>query len=60
MSKTIDRPNVVIHPPIAWAFALVAGLGVDWLYPLLLVPTTVPRVWVVVYFGYKSRVRRWL
>ena len=46
MSETIDRPNVVIHPPVAWALAFVVGLGVDWLYPLQFVPTTVPRAWV--------------
>jgi len=46
MSETTDRPNVVIHPPVAWALAFVVGLGVDWLYPLQFVPTTVPRAWV--------------
>jgi len=46
MSEIIDRPNVVIHPPIALAIAFVAGLVVDWLYPLPFVPTSVPRVWV--------------
>ena len=46
MSETIDRSNVVIHPPFAWALALVAGLGVGWLSPLQFVPTAVPRAWV--------------
>jgi protein-S-isoprenylcysteine O-methyltransferase Ste14 len=46
MSETIDKPNVVIHPPVAWALAFVVGLGVDWLYPLQFVPTSVPRTWV--------------
>ena len=46
MSETIDKPNVVMHPPIAWALAFVAGLGVGWLYPLRFVPTSVPRTWV--------------
>ena len=46
MSETIDKPNVVIHPPVAWALAFVVGIGVDWLFPLRFVPTSVPRVWV--------------
>ena len=46
MSETIDRPNVVMHPPIAWALAFVVGLGVCWLYPLRFVTTSVPRAWV--------------
>ena len=46
MNETIDRSNVVIHPPVAWALAFVAGLGVDWFYPLQFVPMAVPRAWV--------------
>ena len=46
MSETIDRPNVVMHPPIAWALAFVVGLGVGWLYPLRFLPTSVPRAWL--------------
>jgi hypothetical protein len=45
MSEAIDRSNVVIHPPIAWAIAFVVGLGVNWLYPLPFV-TSLPRAWV--------------
>jgi protein-S-isoprenylcysteine O-methyltransferase Ste14 len=46
ISETTDSANVVIHPPIAWGIAFVVGLAVDWLYPLPLVPASVPRVWV--------------
>ena len=46
MAETVDRPNVVIPPPIAWALAILAGLGVGWLYPLQFVPTSIPRAWV--------------
>jgi protein-S-isoprenylcysteine O-methyltransferase Ste14 len=46
MSETFDRPNVVIHPPIAWALAFVVGLAVGWLYPLRFVPTSVSRAWI--------------
>ena len=45
MAETVDRPNVVIPPPIAWALAILAGLGVSWLYPLQFVPTSIPRAW---------------
>lgn len=46
MSETDDRPNVIVHPPIAWALAVVAGLALNWLYPLRFVPANVPRVWI--------------
>jgi len=46
MSETVDRSNVVIHPPIAWALAIVVGLAVDWLYPLRFVPAPVPHAWI--------------
>jgi protein-S-isoprenylcysteine O-methyltransferase Ste14 len=41
-----DNANVIIHPPIALALAFVAGLGVDWIYPLPFVPSGVPHAWV--------------
>jgi protein-S-isoprenylcysteine O-methyltransferase Ste14 len=46
MSETLDRSNVVIRPPAAWALAVVAGLGADWLYPLPFISIAVPRAWV--------------
>ena len=46
MAETVDRPNVVIPPPIAWALAIVVGLGLGWLYPLQFVPASIPRAWV--------------
>jgi protein-S-isoprenylcysteine O-methyltransferase Ste14 len=46
MAETIDRPNVLIPPPIPWALAILAGLVVGWLYPLQFVPTSIPRAWV--------------
>jgi protein-S-isoprenylcysteine O-methyltransferase Ste14 len=30
----------------SWALAIVAGLGVGWLYPLQFVPTSIPGGWV--------------
>jgi protein-S-isoprenylcysteine O-methyltransferase Ste14 len=46
MSQDTDNSNAIIHPPIAWALAFVAGLGVDWLYPLRFVPASVSGPWV--------------
>jgi protein-S-isoprenylcysteine O-methyltransferase Ste14 len=46
VSETRDAANVIIPPPVAWALAFVAGLGVDWFYPLPFVPPAVPRAWV--------------
>jgi protein-S-isoprenylcysteine O-methyltransferase Ste14 len=46
MGEAVDNANVLIHPPIAWALAIVAGLGVGWLLPLPFVPTPIPHAWV--------------
>ena len=46
MSESPDTSNAIIRPPIAWAIAILAGAGVDWLYPLRFVPASVPRIWV--------------
>jgi protein-S-isoprenylcysteine O-methyltransferase Ste14 len=46
MAETVDRSNVVIPPPIAWILAILAGLVAGWFYPLLFVPTSIPRAWV--------------
>ena len=46
MGERDDASNAVIHPPIAWALAIVAGLGGGWLYPLRFVPPTIPRIGV--------------
>ena len=42
MGETVDTAKVVIQPPIAWALAIIAGLGVGWLYPLRFVPAPIP------------------
>jgi protein-S-isoprenylcysteine O-methyltransferase Ste14 len=46
MNQDTDVSNAVVRPPVAWALACVAGLGVDWLYPLRFVPTSVPAAWI--------------
>jgi protein-S-isoprenylcysteine O-methyltransferase Ste14 len=42
----MDNANAVVRPPIAWALAFAAGLGLDWLYPLPFVPASVPGGWI--------------
>lgn len=46
MTDTPDAPNVAIHPPIAWALAIVVGSGANWLLPLRFVPTPIPHRWI--------------
>jgi protein-S-isoprenylcysteine O-methyltransferase Ste14 len=46
MNDPIDAPNVVVHPPIAWAVAVLTGLGLGWLLPLHFIPTSVPHAWI--------------
>jgi len=46
MNQDTNVANAVVRPPVAWVLAFVAGLGVDWLYPLRFVPTSVPADWI--------------
>jgi protein-S-isoprenylcysteine O-methyltransferase Ste14 len=46
MVETVDRSNVIIRPPIAWALAIVAGVAAGWLYPWRFVPGSIPHAWV--------------
>ena len=46
VSAIIDKPNVIIPPPIAWGLAFIVGLGIDWLFPLRFVPAPIPRIWI--------------
>ncbi|NLS04740.1 isoprenylcysteine carboxylmethyltransferase family protein [Rhizobium sp. P32RR-XVIII] len=41
-----DSSGAVIRPPIAWALAVIAGLALDWVYPLPFLPAAVPRGWL--------------
>jgi protein-S-isoprenylcysteine O-methyltransferase Ste14 len=41
-----DNANAAVRPPIAWALAILAGLGLDWVYPLPFLPASVPAAWV--------------
>jgi len=46
MSDTADNAQVVIHPPVAWALAVIAGLALDWVVPVSFLPAGVPGHWI--------------
>ncbi len=46
MRHDTDTSNAIVHPPIAWALAILVGFGADWLYPLPFLPAAIPRVWI--------------
>lgn len=41
-----DSSGAAVRPPIAWVLAAVAGLVLDWLYPLPFLPAAVPAGWL--------------
>jgi protein-S-isoprenylcysteine O-methyltransferase Ste14 len=42
MNDTADSAQVRIRPPLAWVFAVIAGLVLDWLVPLRFLPPNLP------------------
>lgn len=44
MSDQPDAPDVVIHPPIALAIALVLAFALNWFWPLPFVPPAIPHI----------------
>lgn len=46
MTDAPDNAQVVIPPPIAWALAFLAGLGIDWIYHLAFMPASLPHAWI--------------
>jgi hypothetical protein len=46
MSDAADNSNALVRPPVALLLAFVGGLGIDWLYPLRLVPADISGGWV--------------
>ncbi len=46
MTGTNDAPQVVVHPPIALMLGLIAGFGLNWLYPLPFVSPSLPHIWI--------------
>ena len=45
MDNTPDTAQVIIRPPLAWAFAIIAGLALNWLVPLPFLPVDLPAGW---------------
>lgn len=41
-----DNSGAVIRPPIAWGIAVIAGLALDWIYPLPFLPGGMPAGWL--------------
>ena len=46
MDNTADTAQVIIHPPIAWGLAVIAGLEFNWLVPLRFLPADLPVGWL--------------
>lgn len=46
MSNAADNPGVLIHPPIAWGLAMIAGFALRWLAPLPFLPAGMPTAWL--------------
>ena len=46
MADMADTAHVIIRPPLAWGFAVLAGFGLDWLVPLPFLPDDLPTGWL--------------
>ena len=46
MNDTADTAQVIIRPPLAWGLAVIAGLAINWLVPLPLLPVDLPTGWL--------------
>ena len=46
MDDTAGTAQVIIRPPLAWGLAVIAGLALDWLVPLPLLPADAPAGWL--------------
>ena len=46
MDDTADTAQVIIHPPVAWGLAVIAGLALNWLVPLPFLPADLPVGWL--------------
>ena len=46
MDDTADTAQVIIHPPVAWGLAVIAGLALNWLVPLPFLPADLPAGWL--------------
>ena len=46
MDDRADAAQVIIRPPLAWGLAVIAGLALNWLAPLPLLPADLPAGWL--------------
>lgn len=46
MDETVDTAQVIIRPPLAWGFSVVAGLALNSLVPLQFLPADSPAGWL--------------
>jgi protein-S-isoprenylcysteine O-methyltransferase Ste14 len=46
MDDTPDTAQVIVRPPLAWGFAIIAGLALNWLVPLVFLPAGLPAGWL--------------
>ena len=46
MDDTADTAQVIIHPPVAWGLAVIAGLALNRLVRLPFLPTDLPAGWL--------------
>ena len=41
-----DHADVAIHPPILWVLLVLGGIGVNYLFPIELLPPSMPNEWL--------------
>lgn len=41
-----DSSGAVVRPPLVWVLTAIAGIALDWLYPLPFMPAAVPASWL--------------
>jgi protein-S-isoprenylcysteine O-methyltransferase Ste14 len=46
VADTADTANIIVHPPVAWGLAVIAGLALKWLVPLPFLPPNLPAGWI--------------
>jgi protein-S-isoprenylcysteine O-methyltransferase Ste14 len=46
MDDTTDTAQVIVRPPLMWGLAVIAGLALNWLIPLRLLPADLPAGWL--------------
>ena len=46
MDDRSDTAQAVVRPPLAWGFAVIAGLALNWLVPVSVLPEELPAGWI--------------